>query len=203
MHEIHRQSTNKYVDLRTRFAKATVSRMGKRGLEKLQAQQFFKEIIEEEILQHEITVLSMLNLCKLLISELKISEDEEVVLQEINKLSNRLFDIAHRQNSSWLIAMSLMLQAKLVMVEGDLEEASSLLEKAHTLANEKKLGNLLTKVEHEQAVLQEELEKWEELSRRNASIRERVEQARLDDYLIGAMKLQETWVQPSADMTEE
>ncbi|MFX0115581.1 MAG: hypothetical protein ACFFB3_13615 [Candidatus Hodarchaeota archaeon] len=99
--------------------------------------------------------------------------------------------------------MSLMLQAKLAMVEGDLEKANSLLENTQKLSSEKKLGNLLRKAEHELSVLQEELDKWEELSRRNASIKERVEQARLGDYLTEAMKLQETWVQPSADMMEE
>ncbi|MFQ5979406.1 MAG: tetratricopeptide repeat protein [Candidatus Heimdallarchaeota archaeon] len=203
MQELRRQSTNKYVDLRTRFAAAISLRMSKRGSEKLQAQQLFQEIVDEEILQHEITVLAMLNLCELLILEMKISEDEEVLLLEINKLTNRFYDIAHRQNSAWLSVVAFMLQAKMAMVEGNLEAASNLLEKAHMLASEKKLGNLLTKVEHERTILQEELDKWEELSRRNASIKERVEQARLEDYLTTAMKLQETWVQPSADMIEE
>jgi tetratricopeptide (TPR) repeat protein len=203
MQDLRRQSTNKYVDLRTRFAKAVSLRMSKRGFEKLRAQQLFQEIVEEEILQHEITVLAMLNLCELLILEMKISEDEEVLLQEIHKLSNRLYDISNRQNSAWLSVMSFMLQAKLTMVEGNLEAASSLLTKAHTLATEKKLGNLLTKVEHEQAALQEELEKWEEFSRRNPSIKECVEQARLEDYITTAMKFLETWVQQSPDMMEE
>jgi hypothetical protein len=44
------------------------------------------------------------------------------------------------------------------------------------------------------------LEKWEELSRRNAPIKEWFQQARMEEYLEMAMKLQETKASPSVEM---
>ncbi|MFQ5979390.1 MAG: tetratricopeptide repeat protein [Candidatus Heimdallarchaeota archaeon] len=201
MQELRQKSTNRVVQLRTRFAEAVVLKMSKRALKKLQAQEKFKEIVEEEILEHDITVLAMLNLCELLILEMKITEAEEDLLQEITQLSSKLYNIAHRQGSPLLLVMSLLLQAKLAMVEGELKDAVRLLTTAQKLATEKKLGTLLVQVEQEQQLLQGELDKWEELSQRNAPLKERVEQARMEEYLEAALKLQETWVRPSTDST--
>ena len=41
--------------------------------------------------------------------------------------------------------------------------------------------------------------KWEELFERKASIQERLKQARLENYIVEAKRIQEAWVRPSAD----
>ena len=70
----------------------------------------------------------------------------------------------------------------------DFEEANDLLITAKRIANEKKLINLLSKVKFEQETVQAELDKWDELIQRKASIQERVERARIASYIVDAKK---------------
>jgi tetratricopeptide (TPR) repeat protein len=201
--EIQQESKSKFVTLKTRFSEAIVLKMSKRGVKKLQAQQIFQAIIEDEIIDNNITILAMLNLCELLILELQISDTPEELLAEIIRLSDNLYDIALSQKSPLLTVMSLILQTKLTLVKGKFEEASDLLITAKRIANEKKLINLLSKVKFEQETVQAELDKWDELIQRKASIQERVERARIASYIVDAKKIQEAWVRPSADMINQ
>ena len=149
------------------------------------------------------TILAMWNLCELLILEIKISDTEEDLFQEVHKLSTMLYDIAQSQNSSLLIAMALILKTKLSLVEGKVEEASNLLSTAKRIAEEKKLRYLLPKVKYEQEIIQSELDKWEELFQRKASIQERLKQALVEDYIVEAKRTQEAWVRPSVDIIDQ
>lgn len=203
LQEIEKESKNKAVKLRTRFSEAIIRKMSKRGVEKLQAQQIFQEIIDDDVIDHNITVLSMLNLCELLILEILISDTAEDLFQEVTELSNKLRDIALTQNSSMLVVMALLLQTKLALVQGEFEEANDHISTAKQIASEKKLTNLLLKVKYEQEKVQSELDKWDELVKRKASIKERIEQARVVDYLSDAKKIQESWVRPTVDMVNQ
>ena len=114
-----------------------------------------------------------------------------------------LYDIAQSQNSSLVIAMALILKTKLSLVEGKVEEASNLLSTAKRIAEEKKLRYLLPKVKYEQETIQSELDKWEELFERKASIQERLQQARVETYIVEAKRIQEAWVRPSVDIIDQ
>lgn len=199
MQEITQNSKSKLVQLRFRFAEAIVFKMSKRIALKFQAQQKFQTIVDEKIIDNNITILAMWNLCELLILEIKISDTEEDLFQEVTKLSTMLYDIAQSQNSSLVIAMSLILKTKLSLVEGKVEEANNLLSTAKRIAEEKNLLYLLPKVKYEQETIQSELDKWEELFQRKASIQERLNQARVENYIVEAKRIQESWVRPSAD----
>jgi tetratricopeptide (TPR) repeat protein len=203
LHELQQKSESKYVNLRTRFAEAIVLKMSKRGVKKLQAQLKFQAIINEDILDFNITILAMLNLCELLILEIKISETAEDLLQEVTTLSDNFYEVAQNQKSSLLTVMSLLLKTKLALVRGELEEANFLLSDAKRIASEKKLVNLLSRVKIEQETVQAELDKWDELIQRKASIQERIEQARITNYIVEAKKIQEAWVRPSVELINQ
>ncbi len=85
------------------------------------------------------------------------------------------------------------------MVKGDVKEANALLGKAFYIADEKKFHNLLTQVKNEQQGIYNELNKWEGLFQRDAPIRERMEQARVNEYILKAKKIQETWIQSKTE----
>ena len=193
------QSKRKLNTQRYQFARAIVKTMSKRAVDKFQAQQIFQSIVNEEIVDYNITTLAMLNLSELLILELKISDTEEEVLEEVTILSDKIHEVALSQSSSVLITMSLILKSKLSLVNGDLHEANVFLEEAYKLSKEKKLGTLYNQVINEQNVLHSEFEKWEDLYHRNASIKERIKHARVESYLLEAKKIQETWLKPSTD----
>jgi len=108
--------------------------------------------------------------------------------------------MAQTQNSSLLIAMTLILKTKLSLVEGNVEEANNLLSVAKRITEEKKLHLLLPKVKYEQETIQSEFDKWEELIQRKATIQERLKQARVETYIVEAKRIQEAWVHSSADL---
>lgn len=203
MQELKETSKSKYVHLRIQFSEATVLKMSKRMAKKFQAQQLFQSIIEDEIIDHNITVLSMLNLCELLILETRYSETAENLLQEVTYLGTQLHEIAQNQESSSMTIMALLLQTKLALVQGDVEEASQLLSNAKKIASEKKLVNLLAQIKAEQESVQAELDKWNELIQRKASIQERIEHAQIASWLVEAKKIQETWVNPTSEIANQ
>ncbi|MHA2345817.1 MAG: tetratricopeptide repeat protein, partial [Candidatus Hodarchaeales archaeon] len=127
MHDLKETSKSKFVHLRIQFSEAIVLKMSKRMAQKFQAQQKFQTILENEIIDHNITVLSMLNLCELLILEIKYSESAEKLLQEVIQLAEQLQKIGQSQKSSSMIIMALLLRTKLALVQGDVETASHLL----------------------------------------------------------------------------
>ncbi|MFX0212243.1 MAG: tetratricopeptide repeat protein, partial [Candidatus Hodarchaeota archaeon] len=201
--EIEQESKSKFVKLRARFSNAIVLKMSKRGVEKFQAQQIFKDILDDQVIDQNITILSLLNLCELLILEMKISETPEELFQEVNNLSKKMSDIAEAQGSSLLTVMALILQTKLRLVEGEFEGANDLISTAKRIASEKKLGSLLIKVKTEQEMIQKELDKWDSLIQRKASLQERIEHAQITGWLVEAKKIQEAWVRPSVDLINQ
>jgi len=199
MQEVSNKSNSKLVKLRYRFSEANVKKMSKRGIDKFEAQQIFQTIVTEETIDNNITTLAMLNLFELIILELKLTNEEEKIFQEVTSLSDKLFNLAQNQSSSLLLVMALILQAKLALVKGDVKEANALLEKAYNIADEKKFHNLLTQVKNEQQGIYNELNKWEELFQRDAPIRERMERARVNEYISEAKKIQEAWIQSKTE----
>lgn len=200
----HKQERDKLFNLRYHFVEAIALKMKTRGRWKLQAIQKFQEILDDEIIQYEITILSILNLWELLLLEMKISDEEEVTLQEIKSLNEKFSQITQNQNLPLFIMISFfILQAKLSLVEGDFEKASDLLTDAERVVAEEKLDTLLSQVQREQTKLQTELEKWKGMIRRNVSIVERMELARVMDYVKEAKKLQETWIRPSVELATQ
>ncbi|MFW9779780.1 MAG: tetratricopeptide repeat protein, partial [Candidatus Heimdallarchaeota archaeon] len=198
MKEIQQESKNKYVSLRARLAEGIVLKMSDRAAQKFQAQKVFDEIVNEEVLDINLTVLAMLNLCELLILEMEFSKKAEDILDEVTSLSERFREIAEKQQSSALIVMAQLLQAKLALVQGaDFAEVSHLLSSAKVLASEKKLGTLLNQVNAEKEAVQARQDTWNDLILRKATVHERIYQARVVDWLNEAKKIQGTWVRPS------
>lgn len=194
------KSRSRFVNVRARFAKAIVLIMSKRAVQKFQAQQIFAEIIDEEVLDINLTVVAILNLCELLILEIKLVEDPEELLREITVLSQRFTEIAEKQQSAPLEVTALILKAKLSLIEGGFEETDTLLSKAKTIAAERKLGSLLSKVTAEHKAVQAEINRWHDLIFRETSLHERIIKARVTDWLNEAKKIQGAWVPPSADL---
>lgn len=202
--QLQQTSQDRYVQLRTRFAEAIVLKMRKGGFIELgQAKEIFQGIIEEDIIQLEISVLAILNMCELLILELKISETQESLLKEINSLSEELYAIAHSQQSSSVGIMSLLLKSKLALIEDNLGEASELLESAQSIAKEKNMKTLLETVRQEQTLMQTELDRLVEGAAIATPLKERIERFRLESYIQKAKKIQESMVGPSPDMLKQ
>ncbi|MFW9914525.1 MAG: ABC transporter substrate-binding protein [Candidatus Thorarchaeota archaeon] len=173
---------------RKRVMKAIKLKQSSRMGEKAQAQELFQQMANDETLAPELTIYSMLNLCDMLLDEVR-TYGETSVFHEAELLSNRIQTMAQQQDSSALQVEALLLQSKFALLEGKITRADKLLEQAATAATTHNLPKLAKKVTQEQAMLAKEVNRWETLTTEATPIQERLEHARLQDYIASAVRV--------------
>ncbi|MGD8545356.1 MAG: tetratricopeptide repeat protein [Candidatus Bathyarchaeota archaeon] len=182
LQQIKDQTDNRIIDQRYRVAKALSLKTSKRSRHKAEAEEILEQVIEEEISDHSLTVTAMIHLCDLLLSELKMTGDEEV-LEKVEDLTHRLLDIAQEQSSHSLLTETYLLQSKLALIELDIGRAKKLLAKAYRISKEKGLHKLAHTVAHERNLLLSQLENWEATIGQKPSKAEMIDLTRLNDLL--------------------
>ncbi|MHA2366460.1 MAG: tetratricopeptide repeat protein, partial [Candidatus Hodarchaeales archaeon] len=182
------ESENKIINQRFRLAQALFLKHGTRARQKMEAEQILQNIVDEDIVEYSITITAMQQLCEVLLEELKLYGEKEV-LDETKILISKLYGIGKVQNSYLLIVESLILQAKIALLEGNIEKAKTILTQASLTAEEKQLISLHNKVKNEQKILESQLDQWKELIDRNASMFERITQAQLKQYIKDVQKI--------------
>ncbi|MFX0009926.1 MAG: tetratricopeptide repeat protein, partial [Candidatus Hermodarchaeota archaeon] len=126
--------------------------------------------------------LALVTLCELFIEELLMTNNIEV-LSDIDPLIKKMYDFAESQRSfSWL-AETKLLEAKLRLIYTNIDEAKVLMTEAQRIAEMHDLNSLAIKISSEHDNLLEQLNEWENLSKSNASISERVELASIQSVL--------------------
>jgi len=152
----------KVLELSYRYCQAIILKASPRTHNRAKAEEILKQIIQEEIINAEITINALINLCDLLLEELKSTSDFEI-LNELEPLIAQLLTIADGSNSNWILAETYTLQAKLALLTSDPNKARRLLIKAQEIA--------------------EELSKWEDLKDKDLPLNERMELAHIDDQM--------------------
>ncbi|MFX1536813.1 MAG: tetratricopeptide repeat protein [Promethearchaeota archaeon] len=172
-------SENKIIRQRKQVAEALLLKTSDRMLQKANAQEIFQQVAEEEIVYHEVTVAALLNLCDLLLYELRISDELEV-LDEVKGLVNRLLEIAKEQHSYWLLVETYVLKSKLALLELDIKSAQQLLDQAQLTAEEMGLQGLTLRLSHERDSFQNQTDRWELFIEDNAPMSKRLDLAQLN-----------------------
>ncbi|MHA2362596.1 MAG: tetratricopeptide repeat protein [Candidatus Hodarchaeales archaeon] len=185
--DLNKQEEIKSINQRYRIADALLLKNSTRTVKKAKAQEIFQQISEEQIVDHDLTILAMVNLCELLLLELKTSGDEEVLL-EVKTWSNKLLDVAQKQMAYPLLVETHLLQSKLALIELDINKAQKLLNQARSYAEEKGLHKLAIKVSADHDVLLNEQSKWNDIVRKESSIAERIELAGLEDAIFRMLR---------------
>ncbi len=188
LRQINKKEDNKAIDQRWKIGEAMLLKTHSRMKDKLKAQEIYLQIVEEDIIDHELTIIAMLSLCELLINEFKAFGETEV-LQEIKNYIHKLYALAKEQNSLPLIIDTLILQARFAMIDGNLSIALSFLENAEETAEKKELGQFIEKVSYEKQQLEEQYDIWQELIHSNTPFQIRLEQARLSEYIKAAQRM--------------
>ncbi|MFX0062541.1 MAG: tetratricopeptide repeat protein [Candidatus Hermodarchaeota archaeon] len=183
LQEINSQEENKIINQRYRISEALVLKTSTRLRNKLKATELLEQVTEEETIDHELTVTALVNLCHLLLMELRMTGEQEV-LEDVQTQVTRLLNIAQQQNSSWLLAETYLLKSKLALLELDLESAQEFLIQALHTAEKKGLKRLIRDILLEKNAFREQIDKWKLLIERNAPLSERLELAQLEDLII-------------------
>ncbi|MFX1506153.1 MAG: tetratricopeptide repeat protein [Promethearchaeota archaeon] len=179
LQEINSKEDNKVINQIYQLSNAIVLRKSARVVKQAEAQQIFQQIAEDEIIRHEYTVDAMLNLCDMLLLELRSSGNEEV-LKEITGILQELQTIAENQHSYSLLVDTFMLKSKMALLELDLNSARQLLNEAQQIAEEKGLQNLAMMISGEYDTLMDQLGKWTDLIDQNVPMIEKLELTELE-----------------------
>jgi tetratricopeptide (TPR) repeat protein len=119
-------------------------------------------------------------LCSLYLHELKITNDM-TILNDINPLVGSLMKESERTSSYSLQAHTLLLRGKIALLQMNMGDARSHLTQAQRVAEEHNLQLLAREISTEHDRLLEQLDKWEEFKKSNASISERMALASLEE----------------------
>lgn len=121
-------------------------------------------------------------LCDLLLEDLSLSNEPEI-LDEINPLISRMLEMAgNMRNYHWL-AETKLLQAKLALIQTDIEEARRLMVEAQRIADLHGLNLLARGISSEHDKLLEQIEVWNKFKKEEAPLGERVRLASTEGVL--------------------
>jgi len=186
--QINDSEENPLIDQRTKIAEALILKLDKRSKSRVKAEELLEQVIDMELIDFNLYLDAMLNLCEVLVIEIKLTGNKEV-LKDIRVLLEKLFVIAMQQQSFWVLAQVHWIQAHLALIDWDINKAQKSLTEAQIIAEEKGFKHLAKRISQEFDKTLNQMDLWEQLRENNASIIERIEVTQLDD-LLGKLKQQ-------------
>ena len=179
---------NKIISLRSVIASSLILTISNQKEDFDEAKKLLEEIAEEEIVYHELTVTALIHLCQLLADEL-IRKQEVDVLSDLNSYIDQLQSMVEDHHSNILTIEIYILQSRFAIIQGKLQRALRSLEQAQAIAQKQNLNTLAVRLEEEIFNFHAEYEKWVSLMQNNIPMAERLEYARITDYVKEAQKL--------------
>ncbi|MFW9780467.1 MAG: tetratricopeptide repeat protein [Candidatus Heimdallarchaeota archaeon] len=167
----------------SRVAEALILKTSGRTLNRGKAEELLQNVVNEETLQHSLTVLAMLHLCDLKLKDLRSMEKDLDLLNEIQILLENLVTISKSHRSFRLLAETYILQSKLALFELDINRSQNLLGQAQMLAEEKGLRMLASKIIEERKQLTTQMSRWEEYIQKKVLPSEIEEFIRIDEFI--------------------
>ncbi|MEE9376479.1 MAG: tetratricopeptide repeat protein [Candidatus Lokiarchaeia archaeon] len=185
--QINNKLKDKKVNSWYLYHKALILKTSPRAKNRVEAEEILKEIIEEEEDEY-----ALLELCDLLLVELRMTNDLEV-LEEIESYITRLLDVSEKKSSYTLLAETYFLKAKLALLTLDVKNARRFLTQAQQIAERWGYNQLATKIsgEHDRLINQQTM--WENLKDSEISLTERIKLAGLDEQMSQLLRKSSTF----------
>ena len=174
--QLNNQLKDKEINLVYLLNKALILKKSSRTRKKVEAEVILTQILEDEDSNFGLTLTALTNLCELLFTELRMTNDLEV-LEEINPLIARLLDITEKTGSHSILCETLLLQAKLSLLNFDIKKAQRFLIQAQQITEKFGLNLLKKKIATENEDLLKKLDLWEKLNEAKAIMEDRLELA--------------------------
>ncbi len=183
LESIVNEEDHKSLKQRLKIAEALILMTSSRFQNRAKAENLLREVNEDEVLIHELSIDSLLITCDLLLDELRIMGNKEVLL-ELKQLTNKLIELAKSQHSSFLLAQTYWLQSQLYLIELNIGKAKELLMQAQLIAEEKNLNRLVLKISQEYDKLLNQAKQWSNLIEKNAGLDDIMAMVNVDDLLL-------------------
>ncbi len=145
------------------------------------------DLINEQNIDHIISIETILNLCELLLIELSTTEDMSILIETKGYIA-QLTEIASYQNLYPLLAETYLLQAQLSLIEIKIDEARYFISKAQKLAEERGLRRLAIIISNEYDLILDKLDQWNDFTRKLPTIAEKLELTHIEQILNQMIK---------------
>ncbi|MFX0122572.1 MAG: tetratricopeptide repeat protein [Candidatus Hodarchaeota archaeon] len=183
LEELRIEENNIWNNLIYQAGKALVLKTSERLPDKMEALRIFEKIAKEPHSVYKVTVEAIINLCDLLLYELKTTGNENL-LDDLDRYCNQLLNIATEQNSYSLLAETYWLQSKLALLKLDIHQSQTLLLKAQSIAEKRGLKTLVNSIGYDHFSFFSRLHKWQEYIDRKVSLSQRIELAQLENLVV-------------------
>ncbi|MHA2250779.1 MAG: tetratricopeptide repeat protein [Candidatus Kariarchaeaceae archaeon] len=191
LEDINSKSNNKQVALYTQIGRALILKENKRIVKKAKAMELFQKIVsQDEVVDYELQIFAIMKLCELLLIELKALEEQEV-LTEIQKLLEKVYDLAETHNSTKLMIETIILQSNFALIKGDGSEAYNLLDNANKKIKANGLQNLGIKIEEEKQNIKARMDRMVKFVDENERLQALLEEKSLFDYINQVSKIRD------------
>ncbi|MHA2267805.1 MAG: tetratricopeptide repeat protein [Promethearchaeota archaeon] len=168
------------------LSKTRLLKISSRFHDWVEAVQILKELIEDS----EIVSLGTLSphnpaiieLCDFLLKELQLTSNSDI-LGEIDLYIEKLRNNSIQQNSYSTLSETMLLQAKIALINMKIEDAKILLKRAQSVAEDHDLFLLAQKISSEHDTLLDQSDLWEEFKKNEVSLSDRLKLASIDGVL--------------------
>lgn len=155
-------------------SKAYMMKTSTRMSDRVDAQKLYKELINHASGNFLISCIS--NLCDLLLEELSLYNDVRI-LDEITPLITRSLEMAETAHNYYWLTETKLLQAKLALIQMNIEDAKKLMVQAQRIADFRGLNRLASKISSEHDKLLEQVDVWDTIRKEGAPISDRIKLA--------------------------
>jgi hypothetical protein len=169
------------------YINALILKSSLRARDRIKSEDLFKNIALNTTNPSEERIDAIINLCDLYLTELRITNDSEII-NEIQLLIQELLDIARNQDIKLVLAQTYLLQAKLSLLSYDIKKAKKFLTQAQDIAERYGLKRLAINLSNEHDKLLRQVNIWENLKESEVSLSERLKLAGLNEQMDYMMK---------------
>ncbi len=162
--------------------KALILKVSSRFRDRGMAEEYLKEIVENELIHATFRFFSLVDLCELLLNELHITNDVTIV-NEIKLFVSKLMNIGQNRNYYYYLIKSYILRGKIALITFEMKEARRYFMQAQRIAERQGYNKMSLEIASLHEELMQQLEVWDYLKEINAPISKRMELARLSGDL--------------------
>lgn len=179
---------NKNIEIYAKMSKALLLKKSKRRKTLGQAETILDEILSSALVDHKLTIFAMQQKCDLLLDELKTTTRESEVLNEIDEILDKLKIIAENQNSYKIQVETMIIEAMLSLLRGDIDLTKDLFSRAQEISSLKKLSFLTQIILEKRELFEKDIEEWEKLSSLDISLQDKLRFSKVFGLLESTQK---------------
>jgi hypothetical protein len=182
LQEIAKEDENIIIQQRYKLARAIILKATKDARNRGKAEILLEGIIEDEVVNHEITVMALLAMGDLLVNEARVSGNEKI-LDEVEKYANQLLTVAQEQQSFSLLTETHWIRSQIALAQLNIEKARTFLTQALLTATETGLNRLAQVMSDEYDHLLSKMEEWESENEEEFTLQERLDESHLEQLI--------------------